>query len=180
MAWPYDDRHFEFASGLYVPSATLNEMEDRIVDLHRDRQLVIYDGEPAETGMWTDVDQEYWEVGNWSSDGGIYFDVPVLQGMVMTLVEAKVYNNNDIPRPISVVPFIGNAHFGTAATAPEWYGGTMHTTDVDGESWAIISSGAISLAINEGYKSRIKVIPATVGDRCAGVQVTYTPLTATA
>lgn len=178
MAWPYDERHYEFGNGVPVPSTTLNEMEDRIIDLHSDRQLVLYDATPAEEGMWTDVDREYWEVGDWDSDGGLYFNVPVIEGMAITKVEAKVYNNNGADMNISIVPFLGNAHFDVAGTAPEWYGGTLHTTEVTHGTWAILSSGDISIAITEGQRFRVKIVPGTIGDRCAGVQVTYRPLTA--
>ena len=37
MPWPREHRHYEFSAGHPVPSVTLNEMQDKLVDLHRQK-----------------------------------------------------------------------------------------------------------------------------------------------
>lgn len=179
MAWPYDAKHYTFAGNLYVPSATLNEMEDRIVDLHRTRTLVLYDAYSAESGSWVDTTHDYWQLGGYSSDAGLYFDFRAVEGMIITKVEAKVYNADGSSQTFHLAPFRGNVHFDVAATAPAWEGATDYTKSVATTAWDIITSGTVSLAITEGQKFSAKVIGVTVGDRIAGVQITYQPLTAT-
>lgn len=190
MGWPNDARHFTFGKGLWVPSVTLNEMEDRIVDLHRERTRVFwpsaFECETAGTGLmgWVPQGGVLPWFGCLYADKSLWIPISFQVGVVVKAVDVKVYKTADGIR--AYLDKVDIQTDGTATTAPTFSNLSAPAASSGGAPcWEVIdlSSGLpVTLAADEVLLVRLGPgsggAPA-VGDMCAGANVTFEPITPT-
>jgi hypothetical protein len=100
MAWPFDARLTNFSVGSIVPSETLNAMQDRIVDLHRNKYLLIDHGVPLDldavnngTLQWARGDGRWtWDDTGAAASVGpfLYLPIPHISGARIKSVDWKL------------------------------------------------------------------------------------------
>lgn len=178
MAWPYDANHFAFSSGLYVPSASLNAMQDATVDLHRDVEIIYINGF-AELDGW---DYDAAGVGAWIclvNDAELEIPITTLgNNSILKEVEVKFFAVTGTSIALSLEK--RNCDFATDAGAVSRTVGIGSWTGAIGaNAWNVeINTGLTETMTNETMYY-VQIVTADVGDIIAGVRATIQPLTAT-
>lgn len=182
MAWPYDARDFTFANGLYVPSATLNEIQDRIIDVYESHDIIDLNMVVSQAAAGTDLgwyyDYSAPEKGLVNKDNlrALYINLRYPNQCILNAFRVKYYNAHGSSATIYVKIFKIDPSFATAGNAPSIVGGThLHQTSksVSATSWDVISGSGLDIEIESNYRYYMEIIPngTTVGDYCAAIEV---------
>lgn len=186
MAWPYDAVYQAMSAGMELASALMNEIQERIVDLHKDHTICLYEA-------WSDFDtsgaQNYWEIDaatpskgyeTIATGGRLWYCFQSREGVVLKSMKVKYYNSDASPALPICTAFVDDMHFDVAATAPS-FGTAVGTVagNVASTAWGISSVTGLSAPVLAGQKLVVVVDALKVGDFCAGVQLTVQPLTMT-
>lgn len=201
MAWPTDAFHTALTANQPVPSDLLNEMQERIIDLHAERKLVVADLIPvwdatAGNPYWTRADAT--DEPSWGYLGGYvgagytaYFEVRLdgpdvagnSDGAIVTSLTLKGFNNHATTPGFFTFDVYKVAHsFGAATTAPA-KGSVLaqfvtSTHDITQQQWGTPTLGSLAITVQDDERLLIGVGSAgTIGDLIAGLQVTYKRLT---
>jgi hypothetical protein len=183
MAWPDDAKDITYAADVVVPSDNLNEIQDRIVDLHRSRTMVIL-------GAYPDLDgaqNPCWEFQTGASNywlcdvaQGLTFLIRGIVGYRLSDVEVKYYGGGAGTPAIDLYKIDQNFDSATTAPARGSAIATQYATAHNG-AWANCSltptSPPETLAADNIFM--IDLVPGQIGDRCGGIRVTFLPLTPT-
>jgi hypothetical protein len=181
MAWPYDARYFEAASGLYLPSALVNEMQDAIGKLYADHYCAPVEFHPELDGdnlpSWKQVyDEEEKGLVCRSAYKNLYAVVDLRDGGIVSAVNLKVYLT-DVGMNISVLHCDRN--FDSSGSAPS-KATTVSLQSITLDSypgWKTHTISGLSLAAGSNRQIVLRFGSANVGDYVAGVRVTMRPLT---
>jgi len=184
MGWPNDARYKTAAPGLPVPSATANEVQDRIVDIYRDKTKVFW---PTNFENQTGADYMSWtpvggggslpEMGCLEASRKLWVPLPLRAGSIIKQIQTKVYLTtaglaiNIIKQDIQ----IGNPTSPPVRTlllSPSTPSGTP-------PYWTTITVSGLSYSVGQNEIYMVEVNSAAAGDRCSGTLVTFEPLTPT-
>lgn len=188
MTWPQDDRHYAFAALSPVPADTLNEMQDRIVDLHRERKLIVdaYSTELDGSNLpaWVTATANPWFICR-AAGFGLCARARFPHGAIIKEIHAKVYLASASGMTIDI--YQDDTNMAVAATTPTSISlgnqltpapGGYPTWDV--ASWTDGVNGFSETTIPND--SMIRVLfdnnPST-SDLVGGVQIVYEPITPT-
>ena len=184
MAWPVDDRDYDFSVLGQVPASTLNEIQDRIIDLHRSRTRVFWptvaECEVGATGLmaWTPASSILPYLTCLYADRDLWIPIHLDETAIITDITAKVYKTADgICAKVDKLDCV----FDTDAGVPVFSNLAGPAASVGGApTWEVIDLSSpcpFTLAVDEMIF--VKITTPDVGDHCAGAQVMYQPLTPT-
>jgi hypothetical protein len=194
MAWPYDARLTEFSAGTQVPSATLNAIQDRIVDLFATNAFVDVEAYPEVGAAYPNWAHDWinpargWTCIDEKANSQIAFCIRARSGMVVTGIDVKYYNGSGIDTADNTFTlYKPDCNFDSASTAPSLGSAIATNTDATAAlTWAVRSMGTLSVTVAAGERLLLILDHAMsdgdpgVGDfyAIAGIQVTARPLTA--
>lgn len=190
MAWPIDAKDVTYAPLTPVPSDNLNEIQDRIVDLHRVRKRVFFDGFPAIDGSSNPA----WGVQSsrltWDCKAGgatSYLTIPIqFQGQDAIVVSVEVKYRIATAVGLQLALYEVDHHFDVAATAPALniIGSVFTSSGGSPPDWRIHDgtgtwAGSLPVTISEEESLILAVADPDLGDEISGVWVEYQPITPT-
>jgi hypothetical protein len=183
MAWPYDAKHTVMAALRAVPSAMLNAVQDRIVDLFASRQIITLNLHPTDilgAPSWA-LDPNHPEDGWIQSGAGYLFghlDSPV--GLVVTAIKVKQYNGDAVDHTPSTYAVLIDTNMDAAANAPTIpAAAATNDTEIAATSWGVCSMTGLSIAVTSAHRFMLIIGGgADDSDKVAGVELTVRPLTA--
>lgn len=181
MAWPNDARDKSYSALTSVPASNLNEIQDRVVDLHRDRDIT-FRGGFAEDTFWEldDVDARFgWDCIA-TSAGADALEIPFIfrTSVIVSRVRVKFFMNAVTVMTLQV--FERDLELAVAATAPS--GVAIATQNESGGAppdWRVHDFAGLSHTIAVDSSLSLLVSNPTVGNRIAGCVVTFQPVTPT-
>lgn len=184
MAWPIDDRYETMAAGGRVPAAMLNAMQDRIVDVHRERTKIFFrfncEAQTAgAVGAWTVQGSTYAMAIANESNKDLFIPIELPEGSIINSVTVKL----QVASSAGIRAYFGkmNTKHSDATGTPTWSAITSPAASGGaGPRWEVVdvSPGSpATVAADELYFVRIG--SNTINDMFAGVQVTYEPFTPT-
>ena len=194
MAWPYTAPDRIYSANMEVTSDNLNEIQERIVDLHRDRTIVLTEGfatwyAAGPSPSWIRL-AGFYEQGYVSLVAATDLVFPVVvpipttgtNGAVIKSYSVKWYNNNASADKPNVVLYSTDGLYVADASAPSAMTSLSDmaaVADIGGNAWGKRTVSGLSLTTNaEGIAFLIVCTCTNVGDKVAGVEITYQPITA--
>lgn len=186
MAWPLDAKDHTFSALGQVPSDTLNEVQDRIVDLHRDRTIMVSsyfcETDGANLPSWTQHTTEPWFTcrAAYSLSGRI--GLP--HGSIVKSVKVKLWldaatgmkldlyaddTNMAVSATVPTALSIGDQLAPTYSVAAAWFTAEWSTGVAGFTDWTVPADNCLRVLIDDPDAS----------DRISGIQVTYQPITPT-
>ncbi len=190
MAWPLDDRDHDFTPLARVPSSTLNEMQDRIVDVHRERSRIIasYGCITGATNLPTWYNSPtglYWQCREAGATFGLVGSLSLPNGAVVTGIDAKIHLQS--ASGLTIEPFKLTSNMATAKLAAAAVSlGTIQTPTIGSGypdqtevTWSDGVNGFSDWQCTTGDLLCVVFLDPDVQDRVEAVQVTYEPLTST-
>jgi len=188
MTWPITDRIRTYSSMQPWLAADGNAIQDRIVDLHRARNVVLvgahssYDGGGLDTWTNPTTVPSYWQS---IASGYLIFTLPIVEKCILNSIKVKVYNHDGSPT-IEVTAKDFNCEFDDTAGAPSMF--TIETLAAAvGSNWEVVTLDNqvgvyenFPYTMNKDHVLLIFVSTSEVGDMCAGVQINIQPITPTA
>lgn len=187
MAWPIDTKHTVFAAQVPVPSDCLNEMQDRIVDLHSARSRTFINGISR-----VDVsDNPCWEYAGGSSPyvgweningGGELIVNAQFEGLNVVLPANGVKVKWYIATAVGLVAklYLMDAQFGASGTVPTR--SLLDTITSSGGSppdWRVETFTFSEQTLDEDQWLAVEFSDPDAGDMVAGVRVNFEPVTPT-
>lgn len=183
MAWPEDAKDVTYAALVEVTSDNLNEIQERIVDLHRSRTKVITSAIPEfnQAGSY----ETAWE---WSANAywdcyvalSLYFFIEGISGYRLSDVEVKYYGGGASAPAIDL--YKSDQNFDSSTTAPALGAAiaTQYATAQNGV-WVTASMTPTSPPESLGADNVfiLDLVPGQINDRCGGIRATFLPLTPT-
>lgn len=180
--WPYDDRYYEATPGVPIPSELDLEIQDRIIDLHADRSIVLPSYESCVDGGGLD---HAWA----KNSGGIGFtclaggyDLHVrgqlLSSAVLKEVHVKWYLNSAAGMKLDL--YLDDYNFGSPTTPPssDPVGSQLSPSLGSYPGWDVSSWTGLTTTVNADSAIRVVVSDPDVGDQICGVKMVLQPLTA--
>jgi len=181
MAWPIDAILRTYGALSQVFSADLNDIQNRIVDLHRTRIVPISTGLPkAPLGVleWSfDSDQPEFGWTCITAGGDLQFPIPIPDGCKLKAVRVKVRNNAAASLVADLYEI--DHKIEAATTAPTIGGSLANDVSAGGAAWDTL---LLDLADQEMVDYRqvvVELTAASAGDQVAAVYATYEPITPT-
>ena len=186
MVWPYDAIDNTYGALDPVLSANLNQIQNRVVDLHRDYEVIYMEAmTQLNAGMtWSIVKTQ--EQSGWQARIGaepIYFMCRHQTGGILESVQVKYFNNGGAPVTPDVVLFRVTPNFTVTAGNPSKTTEGTSVTVVGAGAWNVCTISGLSLTLSNDQRWLVAVghgaqAPAA-GDSVAGVRLIIQPLTAT-
>jgi hypothetical protein len=182
MAWPYDDRSYDFTPLGPVPSDDLNEIQDRIIDLHTDRSIALVSAFPGRVAA---TDAFGWYMSN--LNGQWYCAVADISLMLYgSLPSAAIIKSVHVKWKLAAADgmlldaFVDNHNYVTADGAPTEasLGAQKAATAASWPKWGVSEWTGLSYTIGAGESIRVVASAPDVDDLITGVKVVFTPLTA--
>jgi hypothetical protein len=179
MAWPYDAVKTTYGSLQPVASADLNDWQNRIVDLHRERKISLLTGIPendASHHPYWDYVSLFWWVANAAAH--IVFPIPCQSGFRLKNVHVKYYGGGAAAPTIGLYGY--SANFDASATAPASEAALATYTTASNGAWvsAALTPAATELAgVDRTFF--VDVLAGQSSDRIAGIRATFEPITPT-
>jgi hypothetical protein len=184
MAWPFDAIFKAFVFQTPIPYEVLNEVQERIVDLHRDKTQVFWPGTFENEGAGVDADELSWcaaaslnpEMTCLADDRDLWVPISLPRGAVIKQIDVKVY----------VLAATGlyvrldrqDCQFDNSTTQPTF--SNIEAPAAPGSSgWHTVSMPGLSYTVAGDDMYLVRIGGASAGDRCSGAQVTYQPITPT-
>lgn len=118
MAWPFDARDTTYTAIQVVASATLNDIQNKIVDAHKDVWLVDTGYHSEDSSAWTLGETEGFQSNAAYVDAtdALRFTFAVRAGMIVREIEVKY--NHDAASGLELSASATNIEFDVDATAP--------------------------------------------------------------
>ena len=185
MAWPYTAVYDTYSAGMEVPSALLNTVQERIVDLYSDKVICMIHGfsswdSVASAPAWETCSSGPGMICN-EVGGALFYFLAPQTSLKIKMIDIKYKNNGGAPITPACNIYLVDMKFDTATDAPV-LGSALATVSgtIDAGAWGV-SSDVISGGIEVVDKKGIYIIVngAAVGDECGGIRLTVQPLTAT-
>lgn len=185
--WPLDARYATAAPQGVVPSSLLNELQDRVVDLHRQREATFIAGAPQGVagGSGREVAWEledaagvfYWAC--YVADK--YLTIPLYLPEMVQVIEIRAKVLIQTAEGISCKLYkLEQSATGTGATTPP--ASTLVETRTPWASsppeWhAPVFSGSVPFEVGDGELYVVRFETPNVADGVGGVRVIYEPIT---
>jgi len=192
MTWPIDAIDVNYAAGMHVPSANLNQIQNRIVDLHRLRQEVrvtaVSGVDSSINPSWApdsvNPEQGWAPRGGPGGDTALYFWIRARAGAQLAMVEIKYYNADPTLAAVNTAALYSvDARFSSGATIPSKTTLVAPTAFGNGAlTWTTLTltpAAADELGDDHTWLVVISGYMHPYDDRVAGVRVKIQPITPT-
>ena len=174
MVWPYDAVPTVYAPLMPVESDDLNELLERVVDVHRERKItLVLAMDNTGTNQWTWMGTAWVAV----SAATITFPIQVPTGWRLKNARVKCQSNGAVGFVLGLYAY--SAKFDSAGTAPA-VEAALDSDVLVTSGWAILdlTPAATELATNDRI-FLVTVAAGQAGDIVAGIRVTFEPITPT-
>lgn len=183
MAWPLDAKHTTTANDGAAHSVLFNEIQDRIVDLHRLQTVSLVAGlcdiDVSNDPAWKlsgGGAQQGWECRNTNSILLMPVEYRIgTNSAAIKQIEAKVYNTSTAS--IQMDLHIVDLKMSDTTTAPVMGSSEGGIAAAEDSSWEILSVSGIDVTIGSESLAVVIFTLATQADLVAAVQVDIEPLT---
>ncbi|HHE72640.1 MAG TPA: hypothetical protein ENL34_10220 [Chloroflexi bacterium] len=185
MTWPIDALLRTYTSKMQIPSADLNNFQQRIVDLHAPRIIPVtralikdYVTGGTDVALQWQYDTADLTLG-WtcrSNADPIIFPIPIVDGAVLATVYVKVYNS--AAATLTAHAYEIDHKVEAATTVPAKSASLANDAAAGATAWdtMVLSIDQVMAAYRQIV---IEVDAATVNDRVAAVYAAYQPITPT-
>jgi len=180
MAWPLDANDVVYSGEQIVPDTNLNEIQERIVDIHRERSQT----------FWPTVCEMPLSVPSWTPQGGttpewgcitagetLWIPVSLPPGSVIKQVVVKVYLAAATGLFVRLDKV--QANFASGTTAPAFTNVEAPASPTGTGAWNVVDMPTLSHTVAFGEIYLVRVGDPDAGDMCAGALVVFEPFTPT-
>ena len=171
MTWPHDERFVEFTPGQPVPSVALNEIQDKILDLHKKKSVWLPVSRtaglyPMQNGLWVASEKE--------AHIDYILNLPSLN--FITEIKMKFFFRGDTVEGSDLNITISKLKMEIEKSNDKPQTEKLHGEQVVGsESW-YVKTYAINHMLDEDEMIHISLRNFNADEMIAGVRATYIPL----
>lgn len=183
MAWPIDTRDESYTALTAVPSDNLNEIQDRIIDIHNVRSRTFINGMVESVGGASGWDYNHAAPRGWVNVNAGRLLIPIAFKSLNPIIQAngvsvKYYISAAVGLDMEL--FLCDAQFGAAATVPTSSSLDSYTsTGGSPPDWRITTFSFSAQALDEDQYLAVVFTNPDAGDIVAGVKVEFQPITPT-
>lgn len=174
MAWPFDARDKSYVAGDFVPSANLNEIQDRIVQVFEPRKVFVFDPIVPVTGAYaltfgtSPASATYWTA--YAAGSTLYYALRVQGGPAKVLsCEVKAYQAGATAFQ-RIAAYRLDGKFDDAGVGPQ----TLLQIGSGTMGWGSATWGEVTVPcvadVTEEHQIVVEVVAGASGDRVGGVQ----------
>lgn len=185
--WPEDARDVSYSANQVVPSDNLNEIQDRIVDLHRQHVILLREAEIEEWDSGSGHYRMGWRLAGSNPEWGwecqnngeeIRFPLAGLRTETnpvrISRVRLKVYNSGTPAMVANLYKM--DMQFDAAATAPA-LGSSLASDTATTANWEVLElTPASPIELTADALVMVCVTSAVAAERIAAVEVTLLPI----
>ena len=182
MAWPLDALDITYVADRDVPSDNLNEIQQRIVDLHAVHQVTFFNGvsqgNPPDWTQAAGLPEQGWEAVG--AGGRLLIPIQLHgQNHIIDEVRVKYYIAAAVGLTIDLTLIDGK--YDAAATDPTAAGvGATHTSAGGAPAdWRVAEWTALAQTVDDESFLVVRIANHDIGDRVLGAQVQFQPITPT-